>query len=92
MVALLCGWLVLATAHGCAACGILSYPLIAYIGRFSYGLYLWHYVLILSRNDVGISGEPSLALAVIISFLLAIVSFELLATPISRYALRSIKR
>lgn len=65
------GWMAVASCPGALAWGPL-----AYVGRISYGLYLWHYLFIWS-------GLPwPIVLAV--SFVVAMLSYHLLETPFLR--------
>lgn len=59
----------------------LSYPL-DFFGRISYGLYLWHLLVILSLNRLGVPpGVPYLIKAVVVTAILATASFHLFEKP-----------
>ena len=63
---------------------LFSLPPLVHIGRISYGLYLWHWPVILFFNAerTGVSGSGLLLLRVAISLSVAEVSFWCLETPI----------
>ncbi len=65
-----------------------------YIGRISYGLYLYHYplYLIIDPRRLGISGTALLAVRMAATFALAVASFHLVEAPIrnGRFRHRSI--
>jgi len=64
---------------------ILAQPPLVAIGRISYSLYLWHWVVIvLMRWTVGVEGLFSILLAVIITFALATASYFCVEAPIWR--------
>lgn len=57
---------------------ILGIPLIAWIGRLSYSLYLWHWpVIVMQRWTIGIEGPGMIAIACVVMFLLALASYYL---------------
>jgi hypothetical protein len=67
-------------------CRVLSIPLITWIGRLSYSLYLWHWpVIVMQRWTVGIEGPKLVALACILTLLLAILSYYLLESMSRRF-------
>jgi peptidoglycan/LPS O-acetylase OafA/YrhL len=81
----------LETAAAGAARRVLSARPIAYLGRVSYGTYLWQWpviVLLTYRHDI--SPLPLFAITVVIATVLAMVSFHALERPIrmSRYVER----
>lgn len=61
-----------------------------YVGRISYGLYLYHYplFLIIDSARVGVSGAGLLALRLGSTFVVAVASFHLVEQPIRRGRLR----
>jgi len=66
---------------------LLGFETLRWIGRRSYGIYLWHWpVLMLTRPyvDVPLGGWPLLALQFAAVLLLADVSYRLVETPIRR--------
>jgi peptidoglycan/LPS O-acetylase OafA/YrhL len=79
--------LILAFAHGgeraCLTTRILSFPVCTYIGRISYSLYLWHWPVIVLANWY----DVSLVWIVASSFVLAMVSYHFVETPL-RHNLR----
>ncbi len=62
----------------------LSVSPVRYIGRISYGLYLWHWPLFLLLNHArtGLSGRELLALRFAATFVIAVLSFHLVEQPI----------
>jgi peptidoglycan/LPS O-acetylase OafA/YrhL len=56
-----------------------------YVGQISYGLYLWHYLLIAILDNVGIESRT---LKTILVFGVAIASYQLLEAPCLRLKLR----
>jgi len=61
-----------------------SHPFVIYLGRISYGLYLWHWgILALSRWTIGLHGW-SLPFHVILMVLLASISYQYLERPLRR--------
>lgn len=69
----------------------LALPPVRYVGRISYGLYLFHYplFLILDRGVVGASGETLLAVRLAATAAMAVLSFHLVETPIRNGRLAS---
>ncbi len=66
---------------------VLSIPPIAYLGRISYGTYLWHWPVIVIALIVGEPGPIGLtALTLLVATGLASLSYELLEMPIRRSA------
>lgn len=94
------GWWTLAPCAGAAALiwtseyrttnigRLLSARLVVYIGRISYSLYLWHWpvrAFALHWNDGPLNPWQSAA-AIVLSFLLAAISFTFVETPFRRGA------
>jgi peptidoglycan/LPS O-acetylase OafA/YrhL len=64
---------------------ILSTSLIAYIGRISYSLYLWHWpIFVMLRWTVGLDDLRVMAAAVVLTFLMGAGSFHFVEQPIRR--------
>jgi peptidoglycan/LPS O-acetylase OafA/YrhL len=63
---------------------LLSFAPLVFIGRISYGLYLWHYPLFIWLNSArtGLTGSGLLALRLGVSLVVAIASFYLVERPI----------
>jgi peptidoglycan/LPS O-acetylase OafA/YrhL len=69
--------------------GVLSLPPLVWLGRISYGLYLWHFpvLMAISESRTGLDG-PALTLVHLSgTLLLATLSFYLVEQPIRRGAL-----
>ena len=66
---------------------VLSHPVPVYLGKISYGTYLWHWPVIkLLEETVTTRPVVVAAIAVPISTLIAAVSYQVLETPIRRSA------
>jgi hypothetical protein len=64
------------------------------VGLISYGLYLWHWpiVLVITRARTGLTGIPLLGARVLATFAIAFLSWWLVEMPIRRGALRMTSR
>ena len=62
----------------------LALPPVRYVGRISYGLYLYHYplFLLLDSRRVGISGSGLLLIRLAATFAVAVASFHLVELPV----------
>nr|MDT0666550.1 acyltransferase [Micromonospora sp. DSM 115978] len=69
---------------------ILTLPPLPYIGKISYGLYLWHWpvFLTLTAGRTGVSGTGLLLLRLAVTFAITIASFHLVENPIRRGTFR----
>jgi len=64
---------------------LLTRPVITYLGRISYGIYLWHWPVVLFLLEIFRTGSLVIAtMAAAISTGLAALSFEVLEQPIRR--------
>jgi peptidoglycan/LPS O-acetylase OafA/YrhL/lysophospholipase L1-like esterase len=74
---------VVGSPHSLIARG-LSFSPLRYVGRISYGLYLWHYPLFLYLDNArtGLTGYPLFAVRVAVTSAVATASFFLLESPI----------
>ena len=63
---------------------------IRYVGRISYGLYLWHWPIfvVLDGSRTGLDGPELFTFRLIATFAAAVASFHLIEMPIRRGALR----
>lgn len=63
---------------------VLSLPPLPELGRISYGVYLWHWpvLVFLDENRTGLSGASLFIVRVAVTLLIAIASFELVELPI----------
>jgi peptidoglycan/LPS O-acetylase OafA/YrhL len=86
--AALVGGVTLAGSSLAARC--LSLGPIRYIGRISYGLYLWHWPIFVGLDGArtGLNGPVLFMIRLAATFTLAIASFHLIEMPIRRGALR----
>ena len=62
----------------------LSLAPVRYVGRISYGLYIWHWPLFLwvDHARTGLTGYPLFAVRVLVTFGVSVVSFHLVERPI----------
>ena len=67
-------------------CPILASPAMAYIGRLSYGVYLWHFPLVvLLRDSYFAPWWMAVPAALVFSSVLAPICLHMVATPIKRW-------
>lgn len=71
---------VVAVQHATSGPVYLEWKVVAWLGKISYGLYLWHYVLF--------RGGLHLALAVVLTVVAAAASWYLVEEPIRRWRVR----
>jgi peptidoglycan/LPS O-acetylase OafA/YrhL len=73
----------LEATNGGLARGVLSGDAIVYLGKISYGTYLWHWpvIVVLTRTFDPATG-PTVALTILIATALASLSYQLLEHPI----------
>ena len=62
----------------------LSLAPVRYVGRISYGLYIWHWPLFLwvDHARTGLSGYPLFGVRVLVTFAVSVASFHLVERPI----------
>ena len=66
---------------------LLSFKLVVFIGKISYSLYLWHFPVLVLTTPVSEIGNPNIyfvILRVILTFVVAIVSYVFVETPIRK--------
>jgi len=63
---------------------LLSLTPVRYVGRISYGLYIWHWPIFIWLNHArtGVSGYELFAVRVLVTFAVSVVSFHLVERPI----------
>jgi peptidoglycan/LPS O-acetylase OafA/YrhL len=63
---------------------LLSWAPIRYVGRISYGLYIWHWPIFLwlDHSRTGLYGYELFGLRVLVTFAVSVVSFHLVERPI----------
>jgi peptidoglycan/LPS O-acetylase OafA/YrhL len=85
---LTCGLIVaLEAARGSVARDVLSLGPLAYLGRISYGTYLWHWIVILvATQQLSMAPFTTFAATVPLATGLAALSYELIEHPIRRSA------
>jgi peptidoglycan/LPS O-acetylase OafA/YrhL len=74
--------LLLATDKRSLATRLLELPPVVYIGKISYSLYLWHWPIIALGPIVLAKGWRSSALYVLVTVIVAVVSFHLIEKPL----------
>lgn len=69
---------------------VLATPVLAWVGRMSYGLYLWHWpvIVVLAAKGASLPGPVVKNLAVALTFALAAASHYYIEDPVRRGALR----
>lgn len=70
---------------------IFSCKLLTWIGKRSYGIYLWHYPIIVLSTPIYEIGNPSylrVCLQVIITFIVANISYNYIEMPIRKYGFK----
>jgi peptidoglycan/LPS O-acetylase OafA/YrhL len=69
---------------------LFSLPPLRYLGRISYGVYLYHWplFLVLTRSRVGVSGWGLVAVRIGVTLAVSVASFHLIETPIRQGRLR----
>jgi len=80
----LCGFVLVCHAVGNAKAAFLSWRPMAYIGRLSYGIYIWHFPFVLVLRDT----QPvwiQLAATVAFSFTMAAICLHFVDQPIKRW-------
>jgi peptidoglycan/LPS O-acetylase OafA/YrhL len=62
----------------------LSLAPVRYVGRISYGLYIWHWPLFIwvDHARTGLTGYPLFAVRVLVTFAVSVLSFHLVERPI----------
>jgi hypothetical protein len=63
---------------------VLSVSPVRYVGRISYGLYIWHWPVFiwLNHERTGYSGYPLFVVRVLVTFAISVASFHLVERPI----------
>jgi hypothetical protein len=79
------------TAQGAPLATALGNPVFRYLGRISYGIYLWHLplFLILDAATLHLAGLPLLAVRMTASVGMATLSYVLVEEPIRRWSMPS---
>ena len=71
---------------------LLSFKPVVFIGKISYSLYLWHFPVLVLTTPVSEIGKPNIffvVLRVILIFILAIISYALVETPIRKLGFKN---
>lgn len=79
------GSLLLIAGVAGGSAGVLESPILTYIGRISYSLYLWHGgIFALFRWTIGISEPITAGAALLLTFLLSALSYHVVEQPFRR--------
>jgi len=88
--------LIIVSAHPQTLLGkFWGLPVLVWIGARSYGMYLWHWpVLMLTRpeDDVSISGAPLVAIQIMLVVGISALSYRFVEQPIRRNGLTGLRR
>jgi peptidoglycan/LPS O-acetylase OafA/YrhL len=88
--------LIIVSAHPQTLLGkFWGLPVLVWIGARSYGMYLWHWpVLMLTRpgDDVSISGAPLVAIQIMLVVGISALSYRFVEKPIRRNGLAGLRR
>ncbi|MGG4146895.1 acyltransferase family protein [Paenibacillus algorifonticola] len=86
--------LIMTAAHPASRIGrLLSIPPLRFIGVRSYGLYLWHYPVVILTSPAVDTGEVSvmhLSLQVVLMLVLATVSYKYVEQPLRKGSIRKL--
>ncbi len=80
------------TAQAGSLSRALANPVFVYVGRISYGLYLWHFPLfaLLDAERVHLYGLPLLAVRFAVTFVVATASYYLVELPIRKSSMATL--
>jgi peptidoglycan/LPS O-acetylase OafA/YrhL len=80
------------TAQAGSLARALANPVFVYVGRISYGLYLWHFPLfsLLDAERLHLYGLPLLAVRFAVTFVVATASYFLVELPVRKSALTTL--
>ena len=71
---------------------LLSFKPVVFIGKISYSLYLWHFPILVLTTPVSEIGNPNnfyVILRVILTFIVAIISYVFVETPIRKLGFKN---
>ena len=76
-----------------ATARVLGFGPFAYVGRISYGIYVWHWPIIVfvTADATGLSRYPLLTVRLLLTLATAVVSYYVIEMPIRRGALRRLR-
>lgn len=63
---------------------VLSIPVIDWLGKLSYSIYLWHYPIIILISGGKKSSVSTMLIEIILTLVMAVISYYLVETPIRR--------
>ena len=84
LLGLLGAWIIAALQTRSWLARVLEQKFLAYIGRISYGVYLWHYLVQGVAEVNGLHGIPRDLVVVIVTFAAAALSYHFVEAPILR--------
>ncbi len=70
---------------------ILAHPLMIWVGLISYPLYLWHWPLLVIARSMGLVNREVKVVLVLVSFVLAWLTYRFVEKPLRRYKNDSVK-
>jgi peptidoglycan/LPS O-acetylase OafA/YrhL len=86
VIALSAAWILIAINAGAPFNSVLRRPILVYTGRISYGLYLFHYPIAQLLIHRGWNTAFTILVVASLSFLLAVLSYQLIERHVLRYA------
>lgn len=63
---------------------VLSIPVIDWLGKLSYSIYLWHYPIIILISGGKKSSVSTMLIEIVLTLVMAVISYYLVETPIRR--------
>jgi peptidoglycan/LPS O-acetylase OafA/YrhL len=81
---MLSAWLIIAIRRRAAPIFVLQQPVIVYIGSISYGIYLWHYLILGVISSLGFSHTAQVVAVIVTSPIIAGISYSFVEAPILR--------
>jgi len=79
---LLSSWLIIAIRLQAAPVVVLKQTILVYIGNISYGIYLWHYLVLGTFSKLGFSHAAQVVAVVVMSPIIAAISYRFVEAPI----------
>jgi peptidoglycan/LPS O-acetylase OafA/YrhL len=78
----------LVLTHGTMLHRFLANPVLTWLGRRSYGIYLWHVTVYAFAPTFGLTGYPRQLFLVLATLIPVIISYELIERPALRLKAR----
>jgi peptidoglycan/LPS O-acetylase OafA/YrhL len=83
MDAVLVAWILIAVRSGSPINTALGIPIVVWVGRISYGLYVWHFPIVVLMRQYG-STIPWIVAGIVLSVAIAAVSYEMIEKPAAK--------